>query len=222
MTIQAILFDLDNTLIDRRKSIIKFSNRFYNEIRQDLINCDLTKLENTLIALDNQGYEKRDQFFINFIEMMEWSKKPRFIKLLNFWFVQFPDCVLPEDNLFDTLAFLKQKYRLGIISNSKEAAIQQKKITTLGIAPLMDLIIISNDYGVEKPDPRIFQIALSKLKITAAEAVFVGDSPLADIVGAGNAGLKPIWKQNQDARWPDDLRKPDDSIMQISELINML
>ncbi len=222
MTTKAILFDLDNTLIDRCKSISKFSNLLYNEIGKDLINCDLSKLGNALISLDNQGYEKRDQFFKNFIEMMEWIRKPRLIKLLNFWFVEFPECVLPENNLLETLASLKEKYRLGIISNSKDPTIQRKKISALGIAPLMDVIIISNEYDIEKPDPRIFQIALEKLKITSSEAVFVGDNPFVDIVGAEKAGLKPIWKQNQGACWPNELKKPDNTIGQISELTNML
>jgi putative hydrolase of the HAD superfamily len=56
----------------------------------------------------------------------------------------------------------------------------------------VDFAVTSGETGFEKPDPRIFEAALSKARVTADEALFVGDQLESDIYGAENAGLRPI------------------------------
>ena len=57
----------------------------------------------------------------------------------------------------------------------------------------MDELIASEDVGVAKPDPRIFEIALARLGTSAAEAVMVGDSWANDVAGAHALGIRAIW-----------------------------
>jgi putative hydrolase of the HAD superfamily len=80
--------------------------------------------------------------------------------------------------------------RTACISNSNGtvAAI----LEGLGLARHLDFVIDSSQVGVEKPDPRIFRIALERAGVAATEAVYVGDLYSIDVVGARAAGLSAI------------------------------
>jgi putative hydrolase of the HAD superfamily len=80
--------------------------------------------------------------------------------------------------------------RTAVISNSNGtvAAI----LTALGLAPHLDFIIDSSEVGVEKPDPRIFQIALDRAGLRPEEAAYVGDLYRVDVLGARAAGLRAV------------------------------
>ena len=101
--------------------------------------------------------------------------------------------------------------RLGLITNGRRS-IQGKKVDGLGIRRFLDVVLISESIGVRKPDPRIFAEALAQMGIAPAFAVYVGDNPEVDIVGAKRSGLLAVWKRDrywaepQDADWViDDL-----------------
>jgi putative hydrolase of the HAD superfamily len=87
--------------------------------------------------------------------------------------------------LLDALA---GRYRLGIVSNGLGSE-QRLKIGPLGLDRYVEAVAISEELGVRKPAPAIFQHALKALGVTAHEAVHVGDDFNADIEGAYAAGL---------------------------------
>jgi HAD superfamily hydrolase (TIGR01509 family) len=95
----------------------------------------------------------------------------------------------PEAEAALTLA-RERGLRTACISNSNGtvAAI----LEGLGLARHLDFIIDSSKVGVEKPDPRIFRLALERAGVTAAEAVYVGDLYSVDVIGARGAGLSAI------------------------------
>ena len=68
----------------------------------------------------------------------------------------------------------------------------------LGIAPYFDFAIASDVFGVSKPDSRIFEEALRRADVDASQALHVGDSYDADVVGAKNAGITPILIDRED------------------------
>lgn len=73
------------------------------------------------------------------------------------------------------------------------AHIQHRKLRRLGIADYVDVLVTSEEAGVEKPDAVIFDMVLGKLAVAPDEALYVGDSFEKDVIGAGNAGLRPVW-----------------------------
>jgi len=77
---------------------------------------------------------------------------------------------------------------LAVVSNS-EGTIEQMLIE-IDLRPLFDAVVDSSVVGFTKPDPRIFQIALDRLGVSAADALMVGDSPSADIDGAHAANIR--------------------------------
>jgi YjjG family noncanonical pyrimidine nucleotidase len=90
------------------------------------------------------------------------------------------------------LAALRRRARVGIVSNNLMDE-QQDKLRYCELAPHVDAVVVSEHVGAIKPDPAIFHVALERLGATASEAVMVGDSWSADVVGARRAGIRAIW-----------------------------
>ena len=92
--------------------------------------------------------------------------------------------------LYETMEALHEDgLRLGIISNIISSSFVPHIVREYGIDKFMDVIICSEDVGVRKPSPKIFEIALERLGINAKEMAYVGDTISRDVRGAQNAGL---------------------------------
>jgi putative hydrolase of the HAD superfamily len=84
---------------------------------------------------------------------------------------------------------------------------------------LFDLIVISGNEQVKKPDPQIFTRAAERLAVRPDECVFVGDHERNDIYGAGAVGMKTIWYPG-DQQWPaEQAVAPDYTIRSLGELL---
>lgn len=108
-----------------------------------------------------------------------------FLRLTNIYF-----SVLPGAD--EVVRLLAQKYPLTIISNGFKE-VQYYKFEHSGLADCFAHTIISEEVGINKPQPEIFRIALDLNGVTADEAVMIGDSYSSDIAGAKNAGIDQIW-----------------------------
>ena len=91
----------------------------------------------------------------------------------------------------EVLQELGQKYKLGIIANQDYGT--EKRLIDFGIRQYIDLIIASAEEGVEKPDLRIFQLALDRADCKPEEAVMVGDRLDNDIIPANKIGMTTVW-----------------------------
>lgn len=130
---------------------------------------------------------------------------------------------LEEEELFgdteETLNALSQNYKIGIIANQPIGTAE--RLEKFGIKKYIDLIIASAEEGVEKPDKRIFNIALSKAFCNPENAVMIGDRIDNDIVPAKELGMKTIWiKQGFGKYWniTGENEIPDEEINSLSEL----
>ena len=79
---------------------------------------------------------------------------------------------------------------LGLISNVDRDI--TSLLNKLGVKPLLQVVVTSQDAGVNKPQPEIFQEALRQAGTQASEAIYVGDQYQVDVVGAGKAGMKGV------------------------------
>lgn len=103
----------------------------------------------------------------------------------------------PLPGAAEALARLAGGYALAIVSNSDGTVEQSLADTGIcqagpGRGTQLEVILDSQVVGVEKPDPKIFRIALERLGIPPDQAVHVGDTRFADIAGARAAGIRPI------------------------------
>jgi HAD superfamily hydrolase (TIGR01549 family) len=91
----------------------------------------------------------------------------------------------------ETLAELRRLgYKLVVVSNSNGTV--RQTFDRIGLSGLIDVVIDSGDERIEKPDPRLFEIALERAGATAAATVHVGDFYCFDVIGARAAGLLPV------------------------------
>ena len=123
------------------------------------------------------------------------------------------------DDVVPTLQHLRDAgFKLAIVSNWDTPL--DPLTERLGVAEYFDAIVASHDTRVrsEKPDPHIFNYALAAVGVSAAEAVHVGDTYEADIVGARTVGIRPVLLDRdgtQTGRW-------DETIQSLAELPEML
>ena len=132
-----------------------------------------------------------------------------------------------EEDAISTLDALKdQGMRLGLVSNAGDAQDVHTLIDRHHLRPYFEQVIVSALAGVRKPNPRIFKLALDKFNVGPENAVMVGDTLGADILGAKNAGIASVWIMRRayrsDNRAHEDTIRPDAVIARLSELPPLL
>jgi putative hydrolase of the HAD superfamily len=102
-----------------------------------------------------------------------------------------------EENLGPTLAGIRDAgLRLGVISNTfVPGFVHDRHLEMAGLLQFLPVRIYSSEVGYRKPDRRIFEAALSRLGVSAAETLFVGDLIKTDIIGARRMGMRTALKQ---------------------------
>jgi len=128
-------------------------------------------------------------------------------------------------DVMEVLATIRKGgYKTAIIANGNSID-ARNIIASCGLEEYFDVIVISEELGIEKPDKGIFQSALDRLKIEAANAVMVGNRIDADILGANRMGMKSVWFHWND-RYEEIIgnkeESPDFIIKSLSELPGLL
>lgn len=98
---------------------------------------------------------------------------------------------LPDPEAEPALRLLAERdIRAAVISNSNGSV--RSILTALGLARYLDFVLDSTELGVEKPDPRIFRIALERAGVEPAAAAYVGDLYSVDVLGARAVGMEAL------------------------------
>ena len=118
------------------------------------------------------------------------------------------------------LETLHGTYRLAVISNNFGNT--RGWCDDYGLSPLLDVIIDSTVLGIAKPDARIFEAALSELDVAPNQAIYVGDSYSADMVGGKNAGLWTAWLVGDQMKPCPDVSMVDVRLSHLHELTGFL
>jgi len=213
---RAILFDLDDTLYDLRLYRTKRLHLVLPAVLERHPWLDADDLARALIA---------EGVFISglpdFLRQRGVSDEALIAEAhANYQRGWFDEIELAEDAAH-TFEILRPRFKLGLITNGPVRT-QRPKIERFGLAQYMDVLIVSEEVGVAKPDPAIFMLALERLAVGPAEALFVGDSPEYDLRGAAAAGLPFVWMNPRHEPLPDDLPRPFAIIERLAELPPLL
>ena len=99
----------------------------------------------------------------------------------------------------ELVRYLAKKYPLTVVTNGF-IEVQYEKFDKSGLRNCFSHIVLSEEVGCQKPNPRIYEEALHMNGVSAEEAVMIGDSWNSDIQGAINAGIDQIWvRKSQDS-----------------------
>jgi HAD superfamily hydrolase (TIGR01549 family) len=198
---RAVLFDLDDTLFDHRRSAraaLTELHRVYGRgtdldafERQHTRLLEIMHLEvlSGRVGLDEARRERFRRVFLAFDITLN---DPDVEAVASAYRSGYMSARRALDGAAELLTALRPHARIGIVTNNLLAE-QRDKLDYCGLAPLVDTLIASEDVGVSKPDPGIFEIALDRLGVAAADAVMVGDSWANDVAGASQAGIRAIW-----------------------------
>lgn len=221
MEIKGIVFDLDNTLVDRSKSLTIFSAIFHSHYRKRLLPIPTPRVETIIKNADQDGYRPKTELLPEIIQKLPWKKEPAVSELVEFWRKKFPGCAQPVRHLHEVLDEIgKRGITMGLVTNGTIYS-QSRKITKLGISNYLKSVIISKAVGVKKPDPKIFYLALQELRLKPSETLAVGDNPSSDVLGARNAGLIPVWVTGHFS-WPKEYRPPEYQISDLKKLLRII
>lgn len=121
------------------------------------------------------------------------------------------------DHALATLAALARRYRLAVICNtgSTPGSVLRQVVGRAGLAPYLQVQTYSNEEGLAKPRPEIFQRTLQRLGAEPAETVHVGDNGRTDVTGARTAGLSAIWLRSHPGAAPP---RPGAALAEITTL----
>ncbi|CAN5736866.1 TIGR02253 family HAD-type hydrolase [soil metagenome] len=199
---ELVLFDLDDTLCDYASARwlrlrIAFDQALDRLPRRPSVDLDMLARES--IEMHPHGVDHFHELLakheVEHREAVEhaqhWYRTNRFYGLR-----LFPDAL---ETLVATRRALPGR-RIGMITNGP-AETQRAKIELLGIRSYFDFILISGEFGVAKPDRKIFEEATSRGTAGPDSSVFIGDSPEFDMAGARNAGMPGVWMNPTGQQW---------------------
>ena len=226
MEITHIFFDADNTIIDfsgASRSALSSLFEFYQiAYRQDYakiydeINLDCWRsFELGNINKNELIFLRFDRFFQKIgVQADPQDANAKYLALLVEKSQLIPGAV-------QILQKLKSRYRLFIITNGFKE-VQRPKLTRLGLDTYFENIIVSDEIGMKKPEPRFFDYCLEKAGSPSREKVIViGDSLSSDIKGAYNSQLKSIWYNPHGRTWDENF-KGDFIISDLEEILQIL
>ena len=110
------------------------------------------------------------------------------------------------------LARLGERYRLFALSNGNA------DLERCGIATLFAGHVTARSAGAAKPDARIFARLLHEAGVEAHQVMHIGDDPLADVVGATQAGMQAVWLNREARAWPEQFARPVRTITTLAEI----
>ena len=220
--IKAVIFDLDNTLVD----FMKMKQRAIDEAIPAMIDAGLKlSFEEANKIIDEIYKEKGIEYQQVFDMFLQRTLKKIDYKILSAGIVAYRKAreaaLIPYPHVYPTLhQLVKMGLKLGILSDApvKEAWL---RLAYLNFHHIFDVVVTFEDTGFRKPNSAPFKFILEKLNILAKEALMVGDWAERDIVGASQMGMKTAFAKYGDT-FNTKIHGADYELNDISELLNII
>jgi putative hydrolase of the HAD superfamily len=192
--IKAILFDMDDTLIDDTGSFRLSMQRLCGEFEPRF---DFERLS---AAYDGRSVPFWPAGDLREMRLQLWRKalddcgyEPSLAEAVLESYIRHRTATCAAiDGTSRVLESLRGSYHLGVVTNGGRD-LQQPRLEATGLAGYFDAMVCSSDIDAGKPDARIFEHALRALGIEAGEAWHIGDGLASDVGGALGAGLTAVW-----------------------------
>lgn len=222
--VQAIIFDLDDTLWDVGPVIVRAEHVLHDYLAThyprvlELHSLDSMREVRACMARENPAM-RHDFTWLRLESLRQHAREAGYPEsLAEAAFAEFyrarNEVVLYEDVL-PVLERLKERYRLFAVSNGNA------DLAAIGLAPYFEHTLAAREAGVLKPDPRIFTQLLERAGAAPQRALHVGDDVVADVEGARAAGITPVWINRSGEPWPHPSYLPL-TIRSLVELVDLV
>ncbi|MBN1399175.1 MAG: TIGR02253 family HAD-type hydrolase [Bacteroidetes bacterium] len=220
--IKAVIFDLDNTLVDFMLMKSQAVDAAINAMRDAGLNLSAGEIRQRIDQIYN---ERGIEFQSVFDELLyrEFSKIDH--KILAAGVIAYrrarEAALVPYPHVTMTLINLtKMQLKLGVVSDApgKEAWL---RLCYLNFHHLFDAVVTHDDTGMRKPNPEPFQKVMEMLKIKPAEALMVGDWAERDVLGAAQVGMKTVFARYGNT-FGTEISNADYDIDDITQVISIV
>lgn len=204
MKYTAVFIDFDDTLIDTAQNTYDTVNDIYNDYDLDrYFNSFEDYFSNYFFPNTMEIWHKyereeitkdeliRQRFLNTFSHLPEMSAKQA-LEINKDYLGRIVKASTLIPGAIELLDYLREKYPVFMVSNGF-ADMQYTKIDSAGLNGYFDGVILSDEVGSSKPNPRIYEEALNKAGETSERVIMIGDNYVTDITGARNAGIDQIW-----------------------------
>ncbi len=206
-----VLFDLDNTLLDRERAFRTWSGRFVESYGLDHDAMEVIE------RLDGDGAAPREEFFTALRRAFDIPEGVD--ALLENYYAEYPAYFSVEPETLAAIRALRlEAVKVGVVTNGPPS--QWAKIEAAGLVDEVDAVCISAVVGAWKPDVAIFEEAARACRVPLV-GWMVGDSADADVVGGRRAGLKTIWMA-RGRTWPSVEFSPDFTVATVPEAVDII
>jgi HAD superfamily hydrolase (TIGR01549 family) len=228
--IKAVLFDIDGTLFDRHNAQRLIFRAFKQEYASLFDGID----EYMLMAIYYEAGRLAGEYFYtdNDKNLLYLYRFQMFLTMLgredgyaqgmaDFYVDQYTKVNSEIPDAREVVKRLAKSYPIGVITNGISLG-QRAKLQSLGIIPLLKCVLISEEFGIAKPDRQIFEKAAADLGLKTGDCLYIGNTFDHDIMGGLEAGMQTCWFNPKKAAPEDDKIKPDYQIEKLSELLKIL
>lgn len=200
-SIKAVLFDLDDTLFDRSKAqrlvLERILQRFpevFGSLPPERVARAFEESDRLAVAEFYAGApsdglrEMRGRAFLRLLGLREDFAD----RITTFYLLDYPAIITPVAGAVSLVKTVSRRFPVGIVTNGLPD-VQYRKLETIGLRSIFSCIVMSEEVGIRKPDPRIFQHAAGLLETQPRDCLYVGDSYANDVIGAKRAGMQACW-----------------------------
>jgi putative hydrolase of the HAD superfamily len=227
--LDAILFDIDDTLC----ATTAFAQRARRNAVKAMIAAGLRAEEDAVYAELEEVIAEFSSNYEHHYDKLLLRLDPRALEHLNRALLVAAGVAAYHDTKFRELQpfpgvkelfadLAKARVRLGIVTHGLTVK-QAEKLVRLGLVPYLDpeAIFISDQLGVAKPNPKLWQTALREMRLQAPRVMYVGDNPANDVAPPQSLGMIATWARLV-AKHPLDGHKPDHVIESFAEFRGLL
>jgi len=214
---KGIAFDLDDTLIDRKKAFDKLCIKLCNDFDCFSFFTNEEAIEYFWSLNSYNDFDIKHALFQIKKRFLEFNLN--YEEFYDYYYRNMSQLVTAYEGVSEFLdKLVKKKINFGIVTNGSHY--QYEKIKNTGLENKYNFVIASEIFGHSKPNKEIFLETLRQLNLTLKEVEnvgFIGDNPYTDIIGAQSIGLKTIWI-SMGRKYPEDLKPPDYIVKNFKEL----
>jgi len=222
--LKAILFDLDNTLLDfsgfKRETALAAAKA----MKRTGVPLSEKEIYNRIFKIyDEKGIEYQRTFgdVLYGLQLDQHQlERARQAAVIAYTKKKY-ECIKPRAKVIQVLSSLKRKYKLGIVTDAPREKAWQRLILA-GLDGFFYPVVTYNDTLEHKPSLKPFELALFLLKVKPGEALFVGDNPERDIIGAKKAGLHTCLAKYGCIGYTEEMDVADYSIRKIEEIVKAI